>query len=158
MNHPMTLNKIFQTIVLAGGLAAGGLACHSTKPGSASFASVTIHNRSLPEVQQATLLVFREDGYAGAPIGVDGMIFEKEGSRLNDIAYNGVVGTHYGQRSAIRVKSQIVDLGGNSWRLQCQAFTVRDAGDSFFAEEIPMTNIRSGPYQVLLNKVASRLK
>ena len=152
-----TLRPI-RSLLLLSVITASLSGCHSTKPGSASFASVIVHNRSLPEVQQATLLVFREDGYAGAPIGADGMIFEKEGTRLNDVAYNGVVGTHYGQRSAIRVKSQIVDLGGNSWRLQCQAFTVRDAGDSFFAEEIPMTNIRSGPYQVLLNKVASRLK
>jgi hypothetical protein len=142
-------------VFLAGTVATG---CHSTKPGSASFASVVIHNRSLPEVQQATLMVFREDGYAGAPAGADSMVFEKEGTRLNDIAYNGVIGTHYGQRSAIRVKSQIVELGGNSWRLQCQAFTVRDAGDPFFSEEIPMTNLRGAPYQVLLNKVADRLK
>jgi len=142
-------------LLISGAFAVG---CHSTKPGSASFASVVIHNHSLPEVQQATLQVFREDGYAGAPAGADSMVFQKEGSRLNDIAYNGVVGTHYGQRSAIRVKSQIVDLGGNSWRLQCQAFTVRDAGDPFFAEEIPMTNLRGAPYQVLLNKVAERLK
>ncbi len=104
------------------------------------------------------MLVFREDGYAGVANGADSMLFEKEGSRLNDIAYNGAVGTHYGQRSAIRVKSQIIDLGGNTCRLQCQAFTVRDAGDPFFAEEIPMTNLRGGPYQILLNKVASRLK
>jgi hypothetical protein len=154
------MNRTVQTkiIILLSGLLMLVIGCHSTKPGSASFASVVIHNRSLPEVQQATMQVFREDGYAGAPIGADGMIFEKEGSRLNDIAYNGVIGTHYGQRSAIRVKSQIVDLGGNSWRLQCQAFTVRDAGDSFFAEEIPMTNIRSGPFQSLLNQVAKRLK
>jgi hypothetical protein len=35
---------------------------------------------------------------------------------------------------------------------------VRNAGDSFFEDASPLANIRSRPYQNLLDKVAERLK
>jgi hypothetical protein len=35
---------------------------------------------------------------------------------------------------------------------------VRNASDSFFEDESALLNIRSGPYQNLLDKVADRLK
>ena len=35
---------------------------------------------------------------------------------------------------------------------------VRNAGDSFSEDQTRLTNFRSGPYQDLLDKVASRLK
>ena len=134
------------------------LGCHSTEPGSASFASVNINNRSLAEIQQAAIEVFSQDGYRATPSSINSLVFEKRGSAMDDIAYNGVVGTHYGQISLIRVKTQIVNLGANSSRLQCQAYTVRDAADSFFAEEIAMSSMRSGPFQKLLRKTADKLK
>jgi hypothetical protein len=58
----------------------------------------------------------------------------------------------------VRVKVDIVSLSGDSQRLQCQAYIVRNAGDSFFEDEQRLANIRSGPYQSLLNKVAKQLK
>ena len=42
--------------------------------------------------------------------------------------------------------------------LQCQAYVVKDAGDSFFEDEQKLANVRRGPYQSLLNKVANQLK
>jgi hypothetical protein len=56
------------------------------------------------------------------------------------------------------VKAEIVELGEGSNRLQCQTYMVRNAGDSFFEEETRLTNMRSGPYQKLLNEVAQRMK
>jgi hypothetical protein len=58
----------------------------------------------------------------------------------------------------VRVRAQLVDLGTGSSRLQCQAYMVRNASDSFFEDESALLNIRSVPYQSLLNKVAARLK
>ena len=86
------------------------------------------------------------------------MVFEKEGTRANNLAYNGVVGTHYGAQTIVRVKTELVELGGGSHRLQCQAYMVRNAGDSFFEEEQRLANVRRGPYQTLLDEVAKRLK
>jgi hypothetical protein len=132
--------------------------CSLTKVGSASFASVEIKNHSRAEIQYTTAQVFREDGYRGSLSGSGQMVFEKEGSRANNLAYNGLVATHEGAITVVRVRADLVDLGGSSWRLQCHAFMVRNAGDSFFEDEIRLANVRSGPYQRLLDKVAKQLK
>ena len=52
----------------------------------------------------------------------------------------------------------MVDLGGGSYRLQGEAFIVTGAGDAVFEEEVRKSNLRSGPYQSLLNKVSKKLK
>jgi hypothetical protein len=131
--------------------------CGATKPASASFASVIIRGHSTEEITKATVAVFQEEGYSVR--AVDGkLIFEREGSRLNNIAYEGVVGAHYGNQTLERVKAALVEIGADAYRLQCQAYIVKDAGDSFFAEEQKLANIRSRPYQNLLDKVAERLK
>src|SRR5262245_19127512 len=127
-------------------------------PGSGSFASVTIHNRSPQEIHAAAGKVFREDGYAGFQTGLMQMVFEREASRLATISRDGLVAAQAGARTMERVRTELVDLGGGSYRLQCQAYMVSGAGDSFFENEVPKAHIRSGPYRSLLNKVADQLK
>jgi hypothetical protein len=132
--------------------------CGATKPSGASFASVTIKGRSSNEIAQVTAQVFQEDGYRGGSMKGHPMVFQKEGSRMTDVAYQGVADTYYGAQTVVRVKVDIVSLGGDSHRLQCQAYVVRNANDSFFQEEQRLANVRSGPYQSLLNKVAKQLQ
>lgn len=86
------------------------------------------------------------------------MLFQKEASRGQSLAYGGVVDTYYGSSTAVRVRASLVDMGVGTYRLQCQAYMVRKAGDSFFEDETPILNIRSRPYQNLLDKVAKKLK
>ena len=50
-----------------------------------------------------------------------------------------------------------MDLGESKYRLQCQAYMVRDPGQGFFEEETRIVNARSRPYQSLLNKVKKQL-
>jgi hypothetical protein len=145
----------FLALLLACGLFSAG--CHLGQPASASFASVTISGRTAKQICDTAVAVFRADGYEAFTSGEE-LIFEKEGTQANNIAQNGLVGTHYGARTIIRVKTEIVDLGGGSLRLQGQAFVVRNAGDSFFENEHHLANIRSRPYQKLMDEVASRLK
>ena len=142
--------------LLCAAFVSGG--CSLGKPASASFASVVIGNRSVEQIQQTTTAVFRGDGYSARPSSGDTLVFEKEGTQANNVAQNGLVGTHYGAQTIIRVRTDIVDLGGGSFRLQCQTFMVRNAGDSFFEDEHRLANIRSGPYQKLLDEVAKRLQ
>lgn len=134
-----------------------GAGCRSG-PASASFASVTIPGKTPEEICQTAGAVFREDGYKVALLTPDRMVFEKEASRAESLAYSGVVDTHYGAITLVRVRAELVDLGEGSHRLQCQASMVRNAGDSFFADESSLVNMRSRPYQNLLDKVAKRLK
>jgi hypothetical protein len=138
------------SLVLVAGCRSG--------PASASFASVDIAGKTPDEICQTAGAVFREDGYKVALLSPERMVFEKEASRAESIAYSGVVDTHYGATTLVRVRAELVDLGEGSHRLQCQAYMVRNAGDSFFEDESRLVNMRSRPYQNLLDKVAKRLK
>jgi hypothetical protein len=132
--------------------------CHLGKPEGASFASVVITGKTQDEICKTTGAVFQEDGYQVGALTPANMVFQKEGTRGQSLAYGGVVDTYYGGSTAVRVRAQLVDLGASGYRLQCKAFMVRNANDSFFEDESALLNIRSGPYQSLLDKVAKRLK
>jgi hypothetical protein len=127
-------------------------------PGSASFASVVIKNHTQEEIARTTTEVFQADGYSVAPSSNGQLVFQREASRMTTLAYEGVAATQAGSITLVRVKADVVSLGTDTFRLQCQAYVVRGAGDSFFEEEQRLANIRSGPYQSLLNKVAKRFE
>jgi hypothetical protein len=118
---------------------------------------VVIRGAQPNDIMKVTIEVFQEDGYMAGSIG-DQLVFQKEGSRMTNLAYEGVIGTHYGAQTMVRVKTDLVNLGQGAYRLQCQAYIVKGAGDSFFEEEQRLANVRSGPYQSLLDKVAKRFK
>lgn len=142
--------------LFCGLLALAGAGCGATKSGSASFASVVIRGQEPNDIQKATIEVFQEAGYAAGSMSGQ-LVFQKEGSRMTNLAYEGVVGSSYGAQTLVRVKTDLVNLGNGAYRLQCQAYVVKGAGgDPFFSEEQKLANIRSGPYQSLLDKVAKR--
>ena len=153
----------WQHTLLAGGLAilCGVLfsGCSTGKPASASFASVVIANQSTATIQDTTMLVFGEAGYKANRVPDGAMVFEKEGSRGDQIVYGGLGGAAYGGAVTVRVRAEIVDLAGqDARRLQCQAYMVRDAGAGIFEDKSRVANFRSGPYQKLLDEVATKLK
>lgn len=129
------------------------------KPASSGFASVVIKNASLDKIQSTTIQVFKEADYQStySSLNQSSMVFEKEGTRGQSFAYNGIVGTHENQMILDRVKVNVAARVDNSFTLSCQAFVVRNAGDSFSAEEIKVSSWKSGPYQKLLDEVAKRL-
>jgi hypothetical protein len=130
------------------------------KPASGGFASVLIKNSSEADIRNTTIKVFKKAEYYTYYYSQDqnALIFEKEGSQAQSLAYNGIAGTQSGSGILNRVKAKIVDRGDGSYWLSCQAFVVRNANDKFAAEEIRLTSLHSGPYQKLLDEVAARLK
>jgi hypothetical protein len=124
------------------------------KPNSASFASVEIKGRTPTEIRDATVSVFRDDGYSTVFAGTTDLVFEQEGSRMNKVAYGDWVG---GSSVYVRVKASIVPLSESDYRLQCTAYMVRNKGTGI-EDEVRLANVRSGPYQRLLKKVAGQLK
>jgi hypothetical protein len=126
-------------------------------PGSASFASVVIEGKTPEQIHDAAAKVFRKDGYEAYQVSPTRLVFEKEASRLTTISRDGLVAAQAGARTLDRVRSELVSLGEGSYRLQCEAFAVTGAGDSFFEEEVRKTNLRAGPYRSLLNKVKKEL-
>jgi hypothetical protein len=156
--HSILRNHLSAACVCLG-LALLGAGCGSLKgPGSASFASVKIEHHSQEEIVAATAKVFTEDGYTGGLRGQHKMVFEREASRATTLSQSGLYATHMGARTVNRVRLEIVPLGDSStYRVQCQAYVVRDAG-AMLEDEVRLTNLRSAPYQALLNKVKKELK
>src|SRR5262245_55646295 len=97
-------------------------ACHSTRAsGTTGFASVNITNRSWAEIKLAATQVFQADGYVVgvATPGAGELVFEKQGSRMNQFAYGGLISTQENDSTWIRVRATVTDLGSGAQRLQC---------------------------------------
>ncbi len=140
-------------------LIAGATGCSSwSKPTSASFASVEITNSTPQAIRSATIEVFQEAEF-GAFQGPDSYswMFEREASKGESLAYNGLVATHYGEITLTRVRTKLLDRGNGRYRLSCQAYIVTDATSFMGGHENMLTSMRSGQYQDLLDKVAERL-
>jgi hypothetical protein len=145
---------VFACATLGTALVTG---CRVGKPEGSSFASVEIAGKTPDDICKTTAAVFQEDGYQVSALTPANMVFQKQGTHGQSLAYGGVVDTYYGGSTVVRVRAQLVDLGAKGYRLQCQAFMVRNANDSFFEDESRLTNVRRMPYQNLLDKVAKRL-
>lgn len=147
------------SILICLSVLLGTTGCRTlTQPTAASFASVTIENHSPEEIVKATAEVFFAEGYVGGMSGDGEMIFEKLASRATSMAREGIFPTMNGAQVVSRVRVQIVAQNDGSHRLQCQAYKVTGGSDPFFQEEEPLTNLRSGPYQILLSHVKGKLK
>jgi len=131
-----------------------GNGCRSTKePVSARFASVILAGNTPGQIRDAAISVFLDNGYKAKQTDPNGMVFEKEGSRMNNFAYGNWVGD---TPVWIRVKGSVVPVGEMSCRLQCNAYLVRDIG-SAAEEELPVSSLHRAPYQKMLEEVAKRL-
>ncbi len=129
--------------------------CKSTdKPDSARFASVEIHGNTPGQIGNMAVTVFREKDYTVAKRTLTNLVFEKEGSSMQNVAYGNWIGD---TPIWVRVKVSIVTTGETKCRLECHAFLLRGRGEST-EEEIHISHFRSGPYQKLLDEVAKRLK
>ena len=123
------------------------------KPGSGAFASVQIPGHTPEQVRGAALLEFEYDGYVPVEVKRDEMVFEKEGTRWDQIAYGGWIDN----RVWVRVNVWVVPLSGGLCQLQCQAFKVRDKGNPIGEEPVRLRSSQNKPYQAVLDKVAARL-
>lgn len=148
-----------KTVCAAAGLFLASMmfmtGCRSIgKPASASFASVEIKGKTVEQIHDATVEVFRQDGFAVTADQATKFVFDREGSRMQQFSRGD---WYQGAPVYERVRAEIVSLGDGKYRLQCTAYMVRDRG-TFFEDETKLLNIRGRPYQNLLDKVAKQLK
>ena len=92
------------------------------------------------------------------PAGPREMRFEREGSRGEKLARASMMSVNDGPSVVVRIKASIVHLGTDSERLQCEAFIITDAGNSFYEDEARISKRKRKPYQELLDQVALKLK
>ena len=134
----------------------GLLGCKSlNQSASASFASVRIEGHTAQQICAASVVVFQQGGYTVADGLRSEMVFEKEGSRWDQIAYGSWVNP---APVWIRVKVSMIPLSDDAFRLQCQAYKVRNKGDPLVEDQVRIGNSHSKPYQALLDEVLGQLK
>jgi hypothetical protein len=124
------------------------------KPNSESFASVRILGHTPAQIRAATVVVFQQAGFVAARMEGEEMIFEREGSRWDQIAYGSWV---EGGSVWVRARVTLVPMTDGYHRLACQAYQVRGKGDPVFEEQVRMKKNRSKDYQDLLVKVVGQL-
>ena len=127
--------------------------CASTgKPAAARFASVEIQGNTPGQIHDIAVEVFQSSGYQVANKALDEMVFEKKGTKWSEFAY----GDWGGDAPVwVRVKASIVPVSEARFRLQCNAYMIRDRGG---ATEEEIACFRSRPYQKLMDEVAERLR
>ena len=109
-----------------------------------------IQGHTAEQIRAASVVVFQQDGYTAADVRRSEMVFEKEGSRWDQIAYGSWVNE---APVWLRVKVSMVPLAADTIRLQCQAYKVRNKGDPLAEDQVRIGNSHSKPYQALLDEV-----
>jgi len=151
---PTLQNLVTGIFVAAVSIALIG--CKSlNKPSSASFASVQIAGHTAEQIRAVSVVVFQRGGYTAVSGQRGEMVFEKEGSRWDQIAYGSWVNE---APVWIRVRVSMVPLSADTFRLQCQAYKVRNKGDPFIEDQVRIQNRHRKPYQALLDQVLGQLK
>ena len=144
------IKRIYFVISFTLALAAivGCRSTHSTDSGG--FASVVIPGNTPGQIRDVAVEVFGNHGYSAARKDPANLVFEKEGSGMNNFAYGNWLTD---SKVWIRVKAAIVPVGEMTARLECRAYYVRDRASST-EEELPVSRLHRGQYQKLLDEVA----
>jgi hypothetical protein len=147
---------VFRWTALAAvlGLLFAGCQSFSSNPGG-SLASVTIANRTMPQIATATEAVFASKSFTGGPTGPNQFSFERPGSRMNDLAYGSLV---FKEKVTVRVVVTMQPLYDNQILLSCKAWLVEDDGDPVFQDKHRVRPLQKWPYQELLRDIQDKLK
>jgi hypothetical protein len=132
-----------------------GCGCQSFKnPPDNSLASVTITNRSTSEISGAIQKVFESHYFQGGPIGPDHFVYERPGSRMNDLAYGSYL---FKEKVTVRVTLDMRPIYGNQVLLSCNAALIEDADDPVFKDTHHIRSLQKWPYQDLLKDIKQQL-
>lgn len=117
------------------------------------LASVVLRGNTPGQISNVTSEVFQEHDYKVTEAGLNRLVLEKKGSRMNTIAYGSWLSD---EPIWVRVRASIVPVGEATYRLQCRAWLVRDR-ETAAEEEIKIRRMHRRPYEKLLQEVATRL-
>jgi hypothetical protein len=132
-----------------------GAGCQSSSgPGQGSLATVTIADRSLPQIAEATRAVFVLHGYSGGRSGPLQMTFQKPGSRMDTLAYGDLLNKNVTVRAVVAFQ----ELEPGNTLVTCDAEYLENPGDAIFQDTHKVRRLGKGPYQEMLEEIAKRLK
>jgi len=118
-----------------------------------SHGGVTIKGHSVTDVVLTTRDVFADNGFALAKAEPDRMIFERPGTRSDQIKY----GSFGSPDVIIRAKVDLQEMGRETYFLRCDVFAVRDAGDTVLEDETRLILFSNKHYQKILDEVKQRV-
>ncbi len=156
--EPMsTPSKTFYSVAAWLGLAMCWMAasgCRSTEGIAAKpLAAVVIRGNTPGQISQAAVSVFGDHGYVVADSSSYSLVFEKNGTRMENVEDGSWLGD---TPVWVRVKVSILPVGETVFRLQCRAFLVTNRG-SAAEDEIEVGRMHAGAYRKLLEEVARKL-
>jgi hypothetical protein len=137
------------------GLYIGATGCRSFKGTAPGYlTSVTITNRLMADVTNATVMVFTTHGFTVEQGGAGQFVFRRPGNAMDQIAYGSYV-----VRQAVMVKAQVSlkQTTPDSILVGCDAWLVKSENDPTLSESYPVGPMRKGPYEELLENIKKQL-
>jgi hypothetical protein len=115
--------------------------------------ATTVPNTNVPAIIAAAQSVFAQYGYTPGPMSYpDSISFDKPSGAFGKLLYGS-----YGTTTSVRVKLNIVPLGGsNDFRLGTRVSRVTDAGEAGFEDSSQMMGLWSGEFGPLLAKIKAQ--
>ena len=138
-------------------ITALGPGCKSKPPPpSKSLAYVEIKGKTALEIARVISAVFKEADYIPARLPANNkmmLMFEQQGNTGDMLMY----GDWTSNKPWYRVKLSIKTLDSETELVECEAFRVKEYGDTRFEEETKLTHSKKGHFQELLDRVKQRL-
>jgi hypothetical protein len=137
----------FWLAAMLAGCASGG------SKSIASHGGITIKGRAVTDVILTTRDVFTKNGYVLAKAEPNRMVFERPGTRAEQVKYGSFGSPHV----TIRAKVDLQDMGAETFFLRCDAFAVRDAGESMLEDESRLILFSNKAYQKIMDEIQTQL-
>jgi hypothetical protein len=119
-----------------------------------ALASVTVTNKPVSAIVQATATVFANHGFTGGQTGSNQYTYHRLGSRINNLAYENY---EFNEPVTVQIVVNILPLNANSTEIACKAWLIEDAGDPVFSDSHQVRLLRRWPYEQLLKDIKSQL-
>jgi hypothetical protein len=143
------------SVLLAPALLVLFAGCQTfNSPPANGLASVTITNRTMPQIASAIQEVFATHYFQGGQTGPHEFTYERAGSRMNNLAYGSYM---FNEKVTVRVKVNVQPAYGGQFLLSCNAALVEDAGDPIFQDSHQVRLLRKWPYEELLRDIRTQL-
>jgi len=157
MNLPIALRRFLLALVVTCAAAFFVSACKTSRvapgtPDDGSLASVFVTNTTRSAISEAAFLVMRENGFIYKTSAEGSMVYEREGSKWDQVAYGG-----WFEKIWTRVRIAVDAYQIGVFRVSCKVFRVDGRGDLSMGEERLISPKNAEYYQGLLNQVQARI-
>jgi hypothetical protein len=154
-NMNTTFKRNLMVAALIGVLALCVTGCQTFNgPPPGNLASVTVTNKSMADVANATAAVFANHGFSGGQTGPGRFTYTRLGTREDNLAYGSYM---FEEVVTVKVEVTARQLSPDSIRLGCNAWLVEADNDQVFEDDHKVRMLRKWPYEQLLKDIQTQL-